>query len=288
MDGRKILARAFELAASPRVYPVFERVADAHVPRALRSPIYRSLAWLGDIDLDEMQGRPEDYTSLSAFFVRRLLPGARPIDPDPAAVVSPADGKLQGVGTFGPGDDPVVQVKGASLALGRALGDRREAIAGGGHYFVVYLSPRNYHRVHAPIDGRVRSWQSVPGTRFPVNRLGFRACPEVLSSNERAVIELQAEGGARFFLVLVAAYGVARTGLAFADPGEVRRRSGGPAVDLDPAMPFARGAEIGAFHLGSTAICIWPAARDPVVWLRCAGPIRMGQAVARRTVDGEM
>ncbi|MBN1773682.1 MAG: phosphatidylserine decarboxylase [Deltaproteobacteria bacterium] len=282
LSDRDLLARAFELALSPTCYSWFERLADVQVPGPLRAPLYQSLARLGGVDLTDVAAPLAAFPSVGAFFLRRLADGARPIDPDPSTLVSPADGMLQGFGTFAAGADPILPIKGAQVALGRALGPAyREAIAAGGHFFVVYLSPRDYHRVHLPATGCVRSWQSVPGTRFPVNALGVRACPEVLWSNERAVVELELEGADRLFLVLVAAFGVARTELAFATPEEVRRRAGGPPVALSPPRSVERGAEIGAFNLGSTVIAVWPAARDPVVWLRRAGPVRVGQAVVR-------
>jgi phosphatidylserine decarboxylase len=286
MAGSRFLAQALEWAASPAIYPLVERLADARLPRPLRAPLYRTLARLGRLDLDEVEGRLEDFASLSEFFVRPLVPGARPGDPDPAAWLSPADGVLQGVGSFGPGEDPVVPIKGSSVALARTLGPYAPAIAGGGHYFVVYLSPRNYHRVHSPVAGRILSWQAVGGTRYPVNRLGFRARPDVLSSNERTIVEVEPAGGGRLFLVLVAAWGVARTRLAFAGENEVRRHTGGPPVALEPPRPLARGGEVGSFNLGSTVVAIWPAPRDPVRWLRCAGPVRVGQGVVRGTASG--
>jgi len=279
--GRDLWSRTFEWAASPACYGWFERLADARVPEPLRAPLFRALARLGGIDLSEVAAPLATFPSLGAFFLRRLADGARPIDPDPGTLVSPADGTLQACGSFQAGTNPVLPIKDSRVALGAALGPYREAIAGGGHFFVVYLSPRDYHRVHLPAAGLVRSWQSVPGTRFPVNSLGRRVCPDVLSSNERAVVELERPDGGRLFLVLVAAFGVARTELVFATPQEVRRRAGGPPVVLSPPLPLDRGAEIGAFNLGSTVIAIWPAGRNPVVWLRRAGPIRMGQPVAR-------
>lgn len=279
--GRDLLSRTFELAASPVFYAWFERLADARVPGPLRVPLFRTLARLGGIDLSEVAAPLATFPSIAAFFLRRLADGARPIDPDPRTLVSPADGTLQACGSFPAEADPVLSIKGSRTALGRLLGPYREAIAGGGHFFVVYLSPRDYHRVHLPAAGLVRSWQSVPGTRFPVNSLGRRVRPDVLSSNERAVVELELADGSRLFLVLVAAFGVARTELVFATPAEVRRRAGEPPVVLAPPRPMDRGAEIAAFNLGSTVLVIWPAGRNPVVWLQRAGPIRMGQAVAR-------
>lgn len=279
--GRSLVSKAFALASSPRFYSWFERLADARVPGPLREPLYRSVARLGRVDLEEVAAPLATFPSLGAFFLRRLADGARPIDPDPRSLVSPADGTLRAFGSFQAGADPVLAIKGSRASLGGILGPYREAVAAGGHFFVVYLSPRDYHRVHVPAGGRVRSWQSVPGTRFPVNSLGMWVHPETLATNERALVELELDDGTRLFLVLVAAFGVARTELVFATPEEVRRRAGGPPAAVSPPMRLGRGAEVGAFNLGSTVVVIWPAGRNSVVWLRRAGPIRMGQAVAR-------
>ena len=236
MAERNYLARAFEIAASPAWYPLLERAADLRLPAAVRAPLFRALARVGGIDLDEVDGPLDRFGTLGEFFARPLRREARPVDPDAAVWVSPSDGELQATGSFPAGSDPVVAVKGAGLAVGRALGPHAPAVAGGGHYFVVYLSPRDYHRVHSPVSGRIRSWQSLPGTRFPVNRLGYRARPDVLSCNERVIVELEATRGGRLFVVLVAAFGVARTRLSFVEPDELRARVGDPPVTLDPPV----------------------------------------------------
>jgi phosphatidylserine decarboxylase len=286
MDARRILARGLEFAASPALYPLVERLADAPVPRLLRGPLYRSYAWVWGADLAEAEGPLERYPTLAAFFARRLRAGVRPIDPDPEVLVSPADGRLLAAGSFDAGDDPVVPVKGATIPLGRCLGDYRGALRAGGHYFVVYLSPRDYHRVHMPVDGRVVSWQAIPGVLLPVNGLGFRARPDVLAANERVVIDVEPAFGGRLVLVLVAAYGVARTRLTFADPDEVQARSAGPPVVLESPRPYRRGEELASFNLGSAVVAVWPAGRDPVLWLSRAGSVRMGRGLARRPRAG--
>ncbi|MBI5502991.1 MAG: phosphatidylserine decarboxylase [Deltaproteobacteria bacterium] len=286
MMDRNFLARAFEMAATPVWYPLLERTADARLPVPVRAPLFRALARLGGIDLSEVDGPLERFASLGEFFARPLRHDARPVDPDAAAWVSPADGVLQAVGSFAAGRDPVVPVKGAALPIGRALGPHAEAVSGGGHYFVVYLAPNDYHRVHSPVSGRVRSWQSVPGTRLPVNRLGFRLRPDVLSSNERVILELEATRGGTVFVVLVAAFGVARTRLTFVTGEELRARAGGAPVALDPPIPVVRGEEIGSFNLGSTVLVIWPAPGHPVLWMRRAGAVRVGEGVVRGAPAG--
>ena len=138
-----------------------------------------------------------------------------------------------------------------------------------------------YHRVHSPVDGRVRAWRYVPGRLFPVNRAGVRSVPGLFARNERVAVFLDTRTHGPVAIVLVGAANVGRMSLAFTD---LVTNTGRPGVRVVPAGPveLRRGDEIGAFNLGSTVVLLLA---DPaLVPAAAAGDlVRVGQALWRRS-----
>jgi phosphatidylserine decarboxylase len=193
--------------------------------------------------------RSEPYPSFDAFFTRPLRDGAR--SPSADAVVSPADGTLVSSGPVDPGAR--LFVKGRPYDVADLVGDPRDAPRyAGGQFAVVYLAPRDYHRVHSPVDGRVDLVRSMPGDLFPVNRVGERHVPRLLVRNQRVAIYITTEGLGRVAVVMVGAVIVGRIsvrGIPGRDvpPGEHM---------LNPPLGVNKGDEIGVFHLGSTVVLL--------------------------------
>ena len=204
--------------------------------------------------------------------------GLAEIDPDRRALVSPADGRIEGFGRLT--ENAELVVKGMRYTAGDLLGDAQEAIGyQGGHYFVVYLSPMDYHRVHAPTSGSVQQVRYVPGTLFPVNRIGSQYIPQLLARNERIAILQESEVHGAVTTILVGAIGVGRIGLAF---DELQTNSGytvGTRSYADGPISIDRGDELGVFHLGSTVIVMMPPECTLDVNLKVGASIRMGQAI---------
>lgn len=226
------------------------------------------------------------FTTFDAFFTRELKPGVRPLDPDPATLLSPADGRVEDQGTIEANGR--FRIKGSDYTLSELLGeeDGCERFLGG-QFAVIYLSPRDYHRVHAPVAGPVLRCHHVDGTLYPVNRIGVEHVPQLFAKNERVAIQQETEQSQRVGTVLVGAIGVGRITVSF-EPTLVT--NGGLSWGLkvysrDDAPVVQRGQELGMFHLGSTAILlVEPTLR--LQWLREVGQaVRMGEAVARRA-DG--
>jgi phosphatidylserine decarboxylase len=144
----------------------------------------------------------------------------------------------------------------------------------------LYLSPAMYHRVHAPVDGRVAAWRYVPGRLFPVNATGVRSVPGLFTRNERVAVLVDTEAHGRVAVVLVGAANVGRISLAFAD---LVTNRGAPAGRVVPAEAFElrRGDDLGVFNLGSTVVLL---VADPgLVPAATAGSlVRVGQALWRR------
>lgn len=224
-----------------------------------------------DVDLGEVAPRTLPYDSFDEFFTRPLKDGARDISED--AVVSPADGLLASTG--GVDASGRIFVKGRPYDTSELVGDPRDAAGfAGGSYAVVYLSPRDYHRVHSPVSGKMDFVRGIPGDLYPVNAIGERHIPRLFVRNNRVAMFLQTPGLGRVAVVMVGAVIVGRISVrAIPEPAV-------PEGDhtIDPPLELQRGDEIGVFHLGSTAVLLV----EPGIQLaRSVGPVRYGESLLK-------
>jgi phosphatidylserine decarboxylase len=242
-------------------------LADRGVPRPLRALVYGGYCrWTG-ADPREAELALDAYPSLGAFFVRRLKPGARALDPDPRALLAPCDGTLQALGRIERG--ALLQAKGQDYALGELLGAGAPGTELEGAFTAtIYLSPRDYHRVHAPLAAELEEVRWLPGERRSVAPRVLARVPRVLATNERAVLVLRA-APARLYLVMVGALNVGRIRVLGVEPGRAPAR----------ALPFARGAELARFEMGSTVVLVVPGA-SPSPGLDPGATLRLGQRLA--------
>ena len=280
--ARETLERLVATAVSrPLLSRLTGRLSDLRLPRAVLGPAIRLYARAFGVDLGEAALPPEAYPSFNAFFTRRLRDGARPVDALPGVVVSPTDSRLSLIGPV-PEDGLLVQVKGSRYSIEALLGSTEDAAAfRAGAYATLYLSPAMYHRVHSPVDGRIRAWRYVPGRLFPVNAAGVRSVPGLFTRNERVALFLDTEAHGPVAVVLVGAANVGRMSLAFAD---LQTNRGHAAARVVPPEPVAvrRGDELGAFNLGSTVVLLLADA----ALVPAAGRgdlVRVGQALWRRS-----
>lgn len=230
-----------------------------------------SQAW--GVSLEDC-ARKGGWDTFDDFFTRPLKDGARPLDPDPRRVLSPADGRIDSIGRVEAG--ATFRVKGRPYSVEELVGDAGDAAryAGGGG-FVVYLSPRDYHRVHAPVGGTIAEVRSLPGDYYPVNAIGVRHVDKLFVRNRRVAVAIDtppAVGLGRVTVVMVAAVVVGRITVTGIDERDV------PFGRHRPMVPIGRGAEIGRFHLGSTTVVIVEE-KAIGLWLAREGRVRYGQAV---------
>ncbi len=244
-------------------------LSDRRIPTRLRAPLFRTYASATGADLTEAELPPEGYASLSAFFVRRLRAGIRPIDGDPGKVVSPCDGTLLALDVVREG--VLFQAKGQSYRLQELLADSaREAELEGAAAFTIYLGPRDYHRVHVPLDAELADVRWIRGDRRSVAPKVLQSRERVLASNERVVLRLEASTGS-WYLVMVGALNVGRIRVVGVEPNRPSRLS----------IPLSKGAELARFELGSTVVLLSPPGRvEPLAGLRAGAPLRMGTAIA--------
>lgn len=245
--------------------------ADRRVPVCLRAPLYRGYARATGASLDEVRLPLATFPSLGQFFVRELKDGARTIDRAPDALVSPVDGTVQAIDRIERGT--LLQAKGRAYAVDELLGGLRGAtLLEGGTSWTIYLSPRDYHRIHAPEDVRVEEIAWLPGARYSVQPKVLARYP-VLSVNERVVMRLASAHGP-CFLVLVGALNVGRMRVVGIEPTDRRT--------LAPAPAFARGGELARFEMGSTIVFVTPpGVCEPLAGLAQGASVRLGAAIGR-------
>jgi phosphatidylserine decarboxylase len=258
-----------------RISRALGRLADQRWPAGLGRAVVGLYSRAYDVQLDDCLEKA-DWSSFDAFFTRRLRAGARDVDRAPATVTSPADGRIESLGAIEPGGTFVV--KGRPYSVAELAGDPGAAARlVGGAGCVVYLSPRDYHRVHSPVAGTVRRIRSMPGDYFPVNAVGVRHVGNLFCRNRRVAIEIQAdEGLGTVTVVMVVAMIVGRITTLGVEGWDVPL---GEHV-FEPALRVERGQEIGVFHLGSTAVLLVEP-RAAGEWLAAEGPVRYGQALLR-------
>jgi phosphatidylserine decarboxylase len=253
------------------------RLSEYAWPEAVGQAVVNLYCRAYKVELDECR-KASGFASFDEFFTRELRDGARPMPRDPAVVVSPADGRVDSLGTL---DGRTYRVKGRPYSVDELIGDEQEARRyDGGLGCVVYLSPRDYHRVHAPVDGTVAMVRSIPGDYFPVNEIGVEHVHNLFARNRRVAIAIdtpESVGLGRVTIVMVAAMVVGRITVSGIDerdvPFGVHR--------FDKPVQVSRGDEVGIFRLGSTAVVFFEK-RAGLSWAVGEGPVRYGEPLAVR------
>jgi phosphatidylserine decarboxylase len=233
------------------------------------------------VDMGEaLEPDPTAYPCFNAFFTRPLKPEARPLSTEPGALLCPADGAISQIGRIT--DELVLQAKGKTFTVTELLGDdaaRAEPFRDG-HFATIYLSPRDYHRLHMPLAGTLREMAHIPGRLFSVNAATTRFVPRLFARNERVAAIFHTEAGP-MALVLVGAIFVASIETVW------------HGVVTPPSVPSVRawqypsgtvlldkGAEMGRFNMGSTILLLM--GRDAIAWrndLNAGDPVKMGQSL---------
>lgn len=227
---------------------------------------------------------PLAYDNFNAFFTRALKDGARPIDENADSIVCPADGAISQLGDIH--GDAVFQAKGHEYSLIELLGGSSERAApfSNGKFATVYLSPKDYHRVHMPLTGTLREMVHVPGDLFSVNTRTAENVPRLFARNERVVAIFDTAAGP-MAVVLVGAMIVASIETVWAGivaPASRAVRSTDYRGQSAPVV-LEKGEELGRFRLGSTAIvCFGPGAAEWLPAFRDGTPTRMGERLGRR------
>lgn len=236
------------------------------------------------VDLSEADhANLDDYPHFNAFFTRALKADARQPDADPDTALMPADGRISQLGPIV--DGQLLQAKDHRYSAASLLGDAELAARfTGGVFITVYLSPRDYHRIHMPLAGQLIDTRHVPGRLFSVAPFTVEGIPNLFARNERLVCQFASERGP-LAVVMVGAVNV--SGIETVWGGievppyatELTRRDYRTAK---PPIKLARFAEMGRFNMGSTAIVLLPAGWTIDAGLAPGDLVRVGQRFAAR------
>jgi len=236
---------------------------------------------LYDVDIDDVKlDVPGDFETFNAFFIRELESNARPVDSDSHSIVSPVDGTISSAGPIR--DNSIFQAKGLDYSLEDLLTtdlqDARRYVDGS--YATIYLAPYNYHRIHAPLDGKIVAARYIPGDLFSVNTATAANVPGLFRRNERLVLHVESAHGP-YALVFVGALNVGSISTPWS--GEIRPRKTGVVerIDLGNGPDAVRkGDLLGWFNMGSTVILLLPAGAGS--WKAGLDPtstVRMGESI---------
>ncbi|MGI9210914.1 MAG: archaetidylserine decarboxylase [Methylococcaceae bacterium] len=253
----------------------------------IKNTLIQGFIRLYGVDLSEAEcSDPEQYACFNDFFARTLKPAARPLEQRQGHIASPADGVVSQIGRCHEGQ--LIQAKGKNYALTHLLGgDTERALPfRDGHFATIYLSPRDYHRLHMPVDGTLREMVLIPGRLFSVNQTTSEHIPHLYGRNERVVALFDTELGP-MALVLVGALFVASietTWHGVVTPPQGQSVTVWHYADHPPVL--SRGTELGRFTMGSTIIVLFGA--EVMDWsesLTAGSGIRMGARLGQRRLN---
>jgi len=239
------------------------RLVHARLPKPVARRLVRWFASTYEIDVAAAAQEIHHYPSIGHFFIRDLREGLRPIESD---FVSPVDGVLRNFGPVTGGR--LEQIKGKSYTLARFLGDDNAARYENGAFFNLYLSPQDYHHVHAPVTGNIVRSVHIPGKLWPVNDWSLANVDELFSINERVITYIDSAFG-RVAVVMIGATNVGKISVVYdsfisntANANETVARNYVPPVSIDA------GAKLGTFHMGSSVVVLFEPGRIDLARVR--------------------
>ncbi|WP_438970012.1 archaetidylserine decarboxylase [Methylophaga sp.] len=242
----------------------------------------RFISWKFKVDISEAASpNLADYPSFNAFFTRKLKDGIRPVANGDDVVVSPVDGAISQLGKVHQGR--IIQAKGRDYSVMELLGGNQEqaALYESGQFATIYLSPKDYHRIHMPVTGTLSEMRYVPGKLFSVNPRTARAVPELFARNERVVCQFDTAFGP-LIMVLVGAIFVGSMETVWS--GQITPPYGKKIQDWkysgEQAIQIKKGDEMGRFNMGSTVVMLLPPAlREFDNHWHAQDEIKLGQAM---------
>lgn len=273
---KKIFIQAQRVVPQQKLSRVVGKVAASENPLLKNIVIQAFKAKYGiDMSIAEQQNALK-FKSFNEFFTRSLKDGVRAIDSNTKSIVSPADGAISQLGKINDGD--IFQAKGQSFSVEKLIGDPQLAEPfKNGEFATVYLSPKDYHRVHMPYTGKLTETLYIPGELFSVNQTTAENIPGLFARNERMVCLFDTDLG-RMAVVLVGAMIVA--GIETVATGKVKPTG---RLELNHHdLKIEKGAELGRFYLGSTSVVLFE--KDKMQWdtaFKANSLVVMGEALGQ-------
>jgi phosphatidylserine decarboxylase len=270
------------------VLPQFWLTALVYRLARIRTPAIKNLLItrfisIYDVEIDDVElDIPAGFETFNDFFIRKLEDDARPIDANPGSVVSPVDGTVSRSGRMLAGS--IMQAKGIDYTLEDLLATDLEQAAAlaDGSFATIYLAPYNYHRVHAPFDGKLVAARYVPGDLFSVNAATAANVPGLFRRNERLILHIETSQGPAA-CILVGALNVGSISTPWS--GQIRPRKSGMVETIDLSNgpdTINKGDLLGWFNMGSTVIILMP--EHACEWhddLEPGRTVRMGESIGK-------
>jgi phosphatidylserine decarboxylase len=248
-------------------------------PRPVMRAVIRAFCAKYGVDVGEAERAVEEYPTFTEFFTRRLKPGARPIAPGELLPVSPVDGTLGELGDIV--ESKLYQAKGKHYTLAELIGgpkaeeDARQFA--GGTFCTIYLAPYNYHRIHAPLGGKITGYVNMPGQLWPVNPIGLRNVEKLFAVNERLTTFLETPRSP-CAVVAVGATNVGRIRAVYDDVVTNVKRTRKPVRKIyQQPIPVEKGGELAVFEMGSTVVVLFAPGVKLSERLAPGQPIKLGE-----------
>lgn len=251
----------------------------------LKNPVIRWFIKTFNVDMqDSIEQDITRFENFNAFFTRALKDGARPIDADKHSICSPVDGTVSQAGPVENGR--IFQAKGHEYSLNELLGNNPELCGAfdNGHFVTIYLSPRDYHRIHMPVSGVLKTQVHIPGRLFSVAPHTVNTVPGIFARNERVAAFFDTQFGP-CAMVLVGAINVAAIETVW--HGLITPPAGKKLSEImynnEPSKSLEKGDEMGRFNMGSTVILLFG---NQINWsadLKNGQTLRMGEKIGQTT-----
>ena len=246
--------------------------------RPWKNALIRLFTWRYRVDMSLAEkSAAHEFDSFNDFFTRGLKPGVRPISGSGNGLISPVDGNVGATGTVEGGR--IIQAKGKDYSLAELVHEDEDHIRyyQDGNFTTLYLSPRDYHRVHIPADGELAFMAYVPGRLFPVSPAHTHGIDRLFARNERVITTFRS-GFGMFSVIFIGAIFVGSVETVWhgqITPADKREYA---SWHYRPGISFARGDEIGRFNMGSTVILLTEP--DKINWAVTGGQVSLGQQIA--------
>ena len=275
----KILKKAFLKSFSNPFYSrIFGKFTRMKKPRWFVKRVIRKYCGIFEINLEEVKKPLDEFETLSDFFIRELKEGTRPVNTDEKIIVSPTDSLVLENSKIS-GSGKVFQIKGMEYSIKSLVKDYVNTDKyKNGTYFQLYLSPKDYHRIHFPFDCTVKKVFYIPGKLLPVNIFSLENFKQVFAVNERVLLVVEKDG-IEVLIVLVGAFNVGRIVLSFTDFITNTGKKTANVINLDNYRA-KKGEELGMFMMGSTVLLFFP--ENSIESLVKSGQyVKVGQPIAK-------
>lgn len=254
------------------------KLVELKLPRSFSVMINKFLVKTFTIDLSDAEKSIEQYENFQSLFTRKLKPDARFVTNNKNALISPCDGMISVIGKIT--DNQILQVKDSYYKLSELLGNKYDKTFLGGDFITIYLSPKDYHRFHSPVEGIIKESSYIPGHLWPVNKWAVNNVDNLFCQNERVITLLSCFNESKnIAMVSVGATLVGKIKLSYTDflnPHQITDRGIPHPIKHHP-IDISLGQELGCFMFGSTVILILEPGILKETFIDCPKAVKMGE-----------